>query len=230
MGDRLSVGDNVAVLYFAPRVAGGAKEWFIVYGSNVSGQALKEVPVIQEVYRSIEYEHEGRIVIRCTEPWSSLHDRFHGDGGGFAIDHWPGQTLSIPLAGDTKDKYDTYIMELLNCMHREMTSGMHVPREPYPWARRGTRDPGEARDRHGDAAVSRLRRFNTWGVPGRGRRADPVAPGGRDPPEAPYGDGGYAPGRAVEPTSFDRGTTKEFLKFLERVVDHYFDCVAAEPR
>ena len=227
MADRLSVGGNVAVLYSARRAPGYAKEWFVVHNSNPGGE-LCDAASVRELYTSEVYVHEGRIEIRCTGFWSSLHDQIHE--GGYGINRWPGQTLPIPAADDIKDKYDDFILELLTCMHREMTSGMHVPREPYPWARRGTRDPGEARDRHGDAAVSRLRRFNTWGVPGRGRRADPVAPGGRDPPEAPYGDGGYAPGRAVEPTSFDRGTTKEFLKFLERVVDHYFDCVAAEPR
>jgi hypothetical protein len=224
MGDRLSVGDNLAVLYFASRAPESPKEWFVVHNTNPRGDAC-DAASVRGLYTSAEYVHEGRIEIRCTNFWSSLHDRLYGDGGGYGIDHWPGQTLPIPLAGDTKDKYDTYIMELLNCMHKEMTSGMHVPREPYP--RRPTREedgPGGAALRRWDSNRANPRRP-------RWPRAADVARAGRDgEADGGRGDGGYAPGRARAPTSFDRGTTKEFLKFLERVVDHYFDCVAAEPR
>ena len=225
MGDRLSVGDNVAVLYFAPRVAGGEKEWFTVHGANVAGEAL-DVAAVKAVYHSLAYVLDGRIEIRCTDAWSSLYDRFHGDGGGYGIDHWPDQTLPIPAAGDTKETYDKFIMQLLNCMHREMTSGMHMPREPYP--HRATREedgPAGAALRRWDGNRANPHR------PGRSRwpRAADVARAGRDgEADGGRGDGGYAPGRAVEPTSFDRGTTEQFLRFLERVVDHYYRC--SEPR
>ena len=226
MADRLSVGGSVAVLYLARRAPGYAKEWFVVHNSNPGGE-LCDAASVRELYTSEVYVHEGRIEIRCTGFWSSLHDQIHE--GGYGINRWPGQTLSIPAADDIKDKYDDFILELLTCMHTAMTSGMHVPREPYPRARRGEQDLDEDRHRRHEAAVGRLRRSNTWGRPGRGGREGPaVEPGRPGRGDLPHGESLQRAGRG-EPT-FDRATTKKFLEFVERAVDQYFDRAGVEPR
>ena len=229
MADRLSVVDNVAVLYFAPREHGLRKECFFVHKSDPGGQ-LCNADVVREMYTVQEYVHETRIEIRCTAFWSSFHDHIHE--GGYGINAWPGQTLPIPAEFDPKETYDKFIEQLLTCMHRAMTSGMHMPREPYPWARRGEQDLDEARHRRHEAAVGRLRRSNTWGRPGRGGREGPAVEPGRPgrgdlPPEAPHGESLQRAGRG-EPT-FDRATTKKFLEFVERAVDQYLDRAGVEP-